>query len=178
MENLREQLLKVNSKANCKVILKWVGTNPDRYKELIDLFLENEYRISQRAAMVVGDLHRVYPFMIIPYLPRVVKNLRNASITDAVKRNSVRILQEIDVPDDLQGDVLDICFTWLADPKMPVAVRAFSMTVCWNICQKIPELMPELRMTIEDWIDQGTPGFKSRGNKILKAMTAYEQRKN
>ncbi len=104
----------------------------------------------------------------------IIQHLHKPDIHDAVKRNIVRILQNVEIPEEHYGEVADVCFTWLEDPNVAVAIRVFSMSVLWNICQKEPELMPELRATIEDWIDYSSTGFKSRGNKVLKMITKYE----
>ena len=89
---------------------------------------------------------------------------------DAVKRNTVRLLQGVDLPEELMGRVVDICFKFLLDVKEPVAVRVFSMQVLYNICLKEPELADELRIVIEEFMPHGTAGFKSRGKRILKGL--------
>ncbi len=64
----------------------------------------------------------------------------------------------------------DSCFTFLSDPKEPIAVKVFSMSVLANITKKQPELRDELRIVIEDQLPYSTPAFKSRGGKILKEL--------
>lgn len=170
------RLSQMKSKQDSFLIADWVGDNTERYHLLTKSFFADEYRESQRAAMVLGHVHDRQPHLIKPYLPQMIEHLRRADIHDAGKRNIVRTLQTVDLPEDLWGKAADICFTFVADPGTAVAIRVFSMTVLWNLCQKIPELMPELRATIEDWLDYGTAGFKSRGKKILKQISAYEQK--
>jgi len=172
--DIKAQLLAMHSRANADLIKEWIGTDKDRFAILVQLFLENEYRVSQRAAMVLGHIHDKYPFLLQPFLPQIIKHLRKPDIHDAIKRNTVRILQNVEIPEEYYGEVADICFTWLEDPNVAVAIRVFSMTVLWNICQKVPELMPELKATIEDWLDYGSAGFKSRGKKVLKMISKYE----
>jgi len=174
--DIKDQLLAEHSKANADLIREWIGEDKDRFAKLVSLFLENEYRVSQRAAMVLGHIHDSSPLLLQPFLPQIIKHLRQPDIHDAVKRNIVRILQNIEIPEEHYGELADICFTWLEDPSVAVAIRVFSMTVLWNICQNVPELMPELRATIEDWLDYGSAGFKNRGNKTLKMISKYEKR--
>ena len=173
--DVKTQLLAEHSKANADLIKEWIGTDKDRFALLVRLFLENEYRVSQRAAMVLGHIHDSYPFLLQPFLGQIIKHLRQPDIHDAVKRNIVRILQNVEIPEEYYGEVADVCFTWLADPNVAVAIRVFSMTVLWNICQKVPELMPELKATIEDWLEYSSTGFKSRGKKVLKMIIKYEK---
>ena len=47
--HLRETILAEHSKANCTRIANWVGSNQQRFDELFGLFLNDEYRVVQRA---------------------------------------------------------------------------------------------------------------------------------
>ena len=76
----------------------------------------------------------------------------------------------MDIPDDLLGITADICFSFLNSCQEPVAIRAHSMTILYNIVKKYPELKEELKVSIEDQIPYGSAGIKNRGNKILKAL--------
>ncbi len=92
----------------------------------------------------------------------------------AVKRNTLKILQFVDIPEDLLGITADICFRLLNDGKEPIAVKVFAMTVIFNIVKKYPELNEELKISIEEQMPFASAGFKSRGNKILKALLKME----
>ncbi|MEJ7671786.1 MAG: hypothetical protein WKF59_03550 [Chitinophagaceae bacterium] len=48
--NLRDEILKEHSKAQCNKIVQWVGDSQKRFEELFHLFLTDEYRVVQRAA--------------------------------------------------------------------------------------------------------------------------------
>jgi hypothetical protein len=47
---LRDAILREHSKANTSAIVKWIGDDKQRFRGLMDLFLEGEYRVTQRAA--------------------------------------------------------------------------------------------------------------------------------
>ncbi len=85
-----------------------------------------------------------HPWLIDPFLEDVIDNL-NHPVHDAVKRNTIGLLQEIEIPDDQMGKVADLCFGYLSSAKEPVAVKAFSMTVLLKIVQHYPELKEELK---------------------------------
>ena len=52
----------------------------------------------------------------------------------------------------------------------PFAVKAFSMTIIYNLTKKYPDIVPELKASITALLPNGSMGIKSRGNKILKAI--------
>ena len=168
--DLKAAILKEHSKAQALLIQQYIGSNQELFDELMTHFFSNEYRVTQRAAWVVSHCVDKYPFLIRPHLEKLVHNLGDKKIHVSVKRNTIRILQEVDVPEDLLGPLADYCFKFLLDPKEAAAVRIFSMTVLYNICKKEPDLANELKVVIQEFLPHGTAGFKSRGNKILKGL--------
>ena len=168
--DIRKQLLTTHSKENTTLIVNYIGSDRERCAALMKLFLYGHYRVIQRAAWVVGDLARVQPQLVMPYLPEMVENLKRADVHVAARRNTVRFFQEIDIPEELWGEVAEICFQFLQSAEEPVAVKVFSMTVLLNIVKKVPELKDELKFAVEEQLPYGTSGFKNRGLKTLKAL--------
>lgn len=168
--NLESEILKEHSKHQCVHIAAWVGADKRRFKELMDLFLKGEYRITQRAAWIVGHCADEHIELILSYLNKMIDRMLEPDVHDAVKRNVVRILQDIEIPRRLTGKVATICFELLASPKEPVAVRVFSMTVLANIARQEPELKNEIRLIIEQHMPTGSAGFRSRGMKVLRQL--------
>ena len=58
----------------------------------------------------------------------------------------------------------------LNSPNEPIAVKAFSMTVIFNLSKKYPDIVPELKASIEYLMPNASAGIKSRSNKILRAI--------
>lgn len=168
--NLKETLLEEHSKNQCRLVVNWVGNDQKRFDELFKLFLADEYRITQRAAWPVSYCVIAHPSLINKHWKTLVSNLNNPCLHDAVKRNSVRFLQNIEIPEKYHGNIMNICFSFLESPKEALAVKVFSMTVLWNLSKLYPEIKPELKLIIEDQMPDQSAGFKSRGKKILKQI--------
>jgi len=134
------------------------------------LFFTNTYRVSQRAAAIVNYCAQKYPILIAPYLEQMIDNLSNVNLHDAVKRNTVRILQFIDIPEKLMGKTANVCFDFLKSGTEPIAVKCFSMSVLYNISKKNPGLNNELKLVIEAQMPYGSAGYKSRAKRILKEL--------
>ena len=67
--------------------------------------------------------------------------------------------------------MFDCCLSYLTDVEETVAVKAFSMTVLYRICQKYPDLKQELIPVIEDNLAYSDKaGLQNRGKKILKKL--------
>jgi len=167
---LREEILKEHSKAQCTKIVNWVGSSQQRFDELFGLFLDNEYRVTQRAAWPVSYCVIANPHFINKHWKKLISNLKKPNLHDAVKRNSIRLLQDIEIPEKYQGELMDICFKYLGSPTEALAVKVFSMSVLGNLAKKYPEIKPELKLLIEDQLPNQSAGFISRGKKILKQL--------
>lgn len=168
--DIRESLLEEHSKSQAQRIAAWIENDPERFAGLITLMLEDEYRVAQRAAWVVTHCLEKNPHLLEPHLEAMVYNLRRPGQHNAIRRNTLRALQYVDIPEELWGETADVAFDLLIDPNEPAAIRVFAMTVIWNICQHVPELSQELKLIIEDQWEHATAGFRSRGRKILKEM--------
>jgi hypothetical protein len=64
--NLESEILGECSKRQCVRIATWIGTDKRRFKELIDLFLRGEYRITQRAAWIIKHCADEHAELVIP----------------------------------------------------------------------------------------------------------------
>lgn len=169
--DLRKQLLKEHSKENTAEIVAFIQSHPKAVADLMDIFFNETYRLIQRSAWVVGDLGRSNPEWIRPYIPKMINNLKRPELHVAVRRNTMRYLQEVEVEEDYWGDLLDIALKLLSKNDETIAVKVFSMTVAFNIIKHIPELKDELRIIIEDQLPYGTAGFVSRGQKTISALS-------
>jgi hypothetical protein len=168
--NLRNEILKEHSKAQCNKIVKWVGKDQMRFDELFQLFLQDEYRMVQRAAWPVSYCVQLNHSFINKHWKDLIQNLQKATLHVAVKRNSIRLLQEIDIPEKYRGEIMNLCFKYLESPTEALAVKVFSMTVLGNLAKYYPEIIPELKLILEDQLPFQTAGFKSRAQKVLKAI--------
>lgn len=168
--NLKEKILDEHSKKQTSQIVNYVGDNRVRFARLVNLFLGKEPLIAQRAAWAVSYCVQSNPDLAQPYLNKFIKNLKQAGLHNAIKRNTMRLLQYVDVPKHLLGSLSNICFAYLSDVKEAIAVRAFSMTVLLNIAKKEPGLKSEIKLVIENMMPHGSAGIRARGKMILKGL--------
>lgn len=168
--NLRETILAEHSKANCTKIVNWIGSNRQRFDELVKLFLNDEYRVVQRAAWPLSEVLMKHPLLVHKHLGKMLAYVKKPGLHNAVKRNTIRILQVVTIPKKLHGTVMNLCFDYLIDPTEKIAVKAFSLTVLQNLAKLYPEIKQELKTIIEDRWEFETAAFHSRAKKILKEI--------
>ena len=167
--NLRETILAEHSKATCDRIVSWVGSSQRNFDELFNLFLNSEYRVNQRAAWPLSYCVIAHPSFISKHFAKLINNLQRPRLHDSVKRNSVRLLQHIDIPKKFHGKVMDICFGYVSSADEPVAIKAFSLSILQNLSKQYPEIKNEIRLIIEERWQHETAAFHSRARKFLKS---------
>jgi len=172
--NIREELIKEHSRTNALKIASYACLSKKNFKELMNCFLDEEYRVAQRAAWSVSWAAQKQPQMITPFIKDLVAQLQRKEVHDAVVRNSVRVLEQIEIPEIYHGEVMNACFGFIEKPSTPVAIKAFSLTILHRLSACYPEIKHELKLIIEDRWDTETAAFKSRGKKILKTLSTVQ----
>jgi hypothetical protein len=166
---LKEELLKEHSLIHAQKISIWAVESKSNLKQLMDAFFSKEKLVVQRASWSASKAYELKPQWFEAYIPHLIACL-DKPIHGSVRRNSLRILQTMDIPESYSGKLIDTLFALLADSKTESAVKAFGMTVAYNIIQHYPELKSELKIIIEDQLPFATPSFKSRAKKIINNL--------
>ena len=165
--NLRAALLEVHSKAQAEKIVEYIGDDPDRFAELMKLFLGPVYRITQRAGWPVSYCIERHPELVEPYFGRLIAQIKLDDTHVAVRRNVMRLLQLVEIPKRYRGRIFDASYALFADISQPVAVRVFAMTVAAKLANGNNDLMNELRLVATSHPDAATAGFRSRARRVL-----------
>jgi len=169
-EQIKTYLDAGHSKELRDEIVAYVGESKSKMKQLMTFFFHKEWRYNQRSSWAVAHLASIHPHLLSPYLPQMVKGLETPK-HDAVIRNTLRIFEDIVIPEDLEGELLDSCMNFLVDLKQAIAIRCFSITVIDKIVQRFPELAPEVIEIINDQLDYPqSAGFKVRARRALKSL--------
>jgi hypothetical protein len=168
--NLLKLILKEHSKATASKIVGYIGSDEARFASLVKIFMQGPYRVTQRAAWPISYCVQNHPELIKGHLEKMIDFADQPGVHGAVKRNTIRFLQFIAIPRNLQGKVFDFCLRCLANPKEPIAIRVFSMTVLSNLAKENPELKNEIIPLIEDQLPFTSAGFRSRGTRVLKEL--------
>jgi hypothetical protein len=156
-----------HSKRQTMAIVEFIGDDARRFAELMKLLFAGEYRLTQRAAWPMNYCAKRRPELIRPYLPKLLDCLKRDDLHDAVKRNVLRLLQDVEIPPRLMGRVYAHCVDLIDDAFEPVAVRAFALTVAARIARSEPDLMNELRLIVRKHLPHTTAAFRKRAREIL-----------
>ena len=168
--NLKQELLKEHSKSQCDKIVAYIGSDKQRFAELMDLFFSGQYRLTQRAAWPFSYCLQHHPELISPYYNRLLDSLLDSGLHESVRRNILRVFQDIVIPTKYHGRLMSCCFEFIQSNVVSAAIKAFSLTVLYHLSEKYKEIRPELKLIIEERWNVEKPSFHARAKKILKSL--------
>lgn len=169
--DLRETILDEHSKEQTAKIVKYIGADEKRFAELMKLFFSGEYGVTQRAAWPMSYCVQKHPSLIQPYFKKILQVLGEPGNHDAVTRNILRLLQDVQIPKRFHGEVMNKCFEYITASDIPSAIKAFALTILENLSNEYPDIRKELQIIIEERFIHESPAFKSRARKILKNIS-------
>lgn len=170
--NIRDELSKqqIHFKTHALAITEFAVSSSENFKELIDCFLSKDVRVAQRAAWSVSWAAKKKPKIVQPYIGVLVDQLKRKDVHNAIIRNSLRILEDLIIPEAFHGETMDTCFQFVQKQETPIAIKAFALTVLFNLSKIYPDIKNELRLIIEENMDYETAAYRSRGKKILARL--------
>jgi len=156
------------SKEQATQIVKWIGSNQQRFDELLHWFLSDDNKIVQRAAWPLSYCIAQHPQLINKHYDTLIAQLQASDKPSAVRRNILRAFDQIpQIPEKYHGIIMDACFRYIEDPEETIASQAFALGILAKLSKLYPEIRQELCTIIESRLPYATPAFKSRAKKIL-----------
>lgn len=169
--DIKDALIAEHSKSQTMRIVKYIGNDKNRFKELMTIILGKDELLSQRGAWVFAFCCDAEPQLLQPYFKQIIKKLKEERNHDAIKRNFMRSLQDAIIPEKFQGEIYDIALNYVLSENEARAARVFGMSVLFNIAKLHPELLTELKAILIDLNTYSdTPSLIARSKGILKEM--------
>ena len=169
ISTLADRLLAGNTRFNMNLVASYIGDDQEKFDELIELMLNADKPLRQRAAWALSIITDNKPRLIKPHETKLIEAFEDFSHT-ALHRCVLRYFASVEISEEKMGEMLNLCYKYLLDNKMPPAVKVHAMQIIFNISEKEPDLKVELKLTLESIIDEGVPAIKSRGGQILKKL--------
>lgn len=143
--------------------------NSEAFPDVLGLCFLEKYPLSMRASRVVQLYCEKYPESIYPYLEQTIEKVLKSKI-DGVKRNFVKIFAEfIDLSRiEDPGLLLNACFGWLQDPGEKPALRIHAMALIQKLGRREPEILNELRATLEMIDEDSEISIRNCAGKMLR----------
>jgi hypothetical protein len=173
------QILCDSSRKVAEIAASCVLDESGRIKQISELIMADEYPYSPRAARVLEICSEHFPelfdkqqHILIPGLQKMRMEGVVRGILKVVANCPVRLTKKN------MGILLGLCFDWLGDISKPVSIRVYAMQYLYNISVQEKEIRDELISILEESYADGTAGFRSRADKILRKLYHFDLNKN
>lgn len=165
-----KQQLSDSSRALVDLTASMVYDEPLLLKLLIEVCWLDKDPWSNRASRVVSVCCCRFPDLLKPYASSIINNLI-ALNSEGVIRNLLKIFAEVPIKlsNKNKSILLNLCFDYLSMSNA-ISVKVYSMQILCNLSDEIPAIKRELYSLIEEQLPESSPGFKSRGEKIMKKL--------
>ena len=151
------------------LLISEVIKSESHFNTLLQLALHEKEPVAWRASWILDGSDEKKPGLASKYIPKIVRALPEVE-SKGTLRSLLRLLSRHNIPEEEQGLLIDLCFSYLVSELYPVAVKAHAMQIIYNHVLIYPELKGEFITVIEDQAKNNSVGFKARGNILLKQM--------
>jgi len=150
------------------LIAKEIASEPKQMQKLWD-FAIGTHEKSWRASWLMDKVYDEAPQLVRPYIPLMIELIPDLEC-QSKQRQFLKLISIEPLPKPISGHFINRCFDLLISNSTPVAVRVYAMQILFNFSQQEPDIKNELALVIEEHMNEGTAGFKSRGKRILRKL--------
>ncbi len=169
MYNLSHRLSQSEIKDLCGLTQ---GEHNDKLKEeLYQLTLDADRRVAVNALWVFTHFAVVdNEWLYAKHNQLIDRCLKEQDVTKLRLMLTLLLRQPFD-EEDIRTDFIDYCLMRLTDPKSPYAVRALCIKLAYEQMRYWPELLNELRQTLElISCEPLSPGLRSAWRQVMKKL--------
>lgn len=133
-----------------KLAVRQMEHQPQLIVDARKMMFNIDQQKSMRAAWLMVHAAFEYPELVKKQLPYIIKLLHQSNLHTGTIRSSIRLFQELELPEKYCAPLFDICIHHTKNSAMPHAVRAFSINILGLICKKYPELKHEVLLVLSE----------------------------
>ena len=143
-------------------------------EQLYQLTLDADRRVATNALWVFTHFSAVDNEWLYAKHDQLIDRCLNEKDATKLRLMLNLLLRQPYTEEDIRTDFIDFCLTRLADTKSPYAVRAQCIKLAYMQMRYWPELLNELRQTLEMIsCEPLSPGLRSAWRQVIKKSTPY-----
>ena len=140
-------------------------------EQLYQLTLDSDRRVATNALWVFTHFAAVDMEWLYAKHDQLINRCLNEKDATKLRLMLNLLLRHPYTEEDIRTDFIDFCLTRLADPKSPYAVRAQCIKLAYEQMRYWPELLNELRQTLEMIsCEPLSPGLRSAWRQVMKKL--------
>ena len=163
METELEYILTNFNKA---AMISYIATHPENFEEMLELAISHKQPYSWRAAWLLWSCMEKNDQRLRGYINRLIDSIPSKG--DAQQREMFIILQKMELTEESEGTLFNICVdVWEKIHKKP-SVRFNAFKLITKIARRYPELSKEINYLTQD---QYLDSLSSNARKSILKMS-------
>lgn len=147
------------------------GRNNSLKEQLYQLTLDADRRVATNALWVFTHFALADNEWLYAKHDQLIDRCLNEKDATKLRLMLNLLLRQPFDEEAIRTDFIDFCLTRLADPKSPYAVRALCIKLAYEQMKYWPELLNELRQTLEMIsCEPLSPGLRSAWRQVMKKL--------
>lgn len=140
-------------------------------EQLYQLTLDNDRRVAVNALWVFTHFALADNEWLYAKHDQLIDRCLKEQDTTKLRLMLNLLLRQPFTEEDIRTDFIDFCLMRLTDPKSPYAVRALCIKLAYEQMRYWPELLNELRQTLElISCEPLSPGLRSAWRQVMKKL--------
>ena len=140
-------------------------------EQLYQLTLDNDRRVATNALWVFTHFALADNEWLYAKHDQLIDRCLNEKDATKLRLMLNLLLRQPHTEEDIRTDFIDYCLMRLTDPKSPYAVRAQCIKLAYEQMRYWPELLNELRQTLEMIsCEPLSPGLRSAWRQVMKKL--------
>ena len=140
-------------------------------EQLYQLTLDNDRRVAVNALWVFTHFALADNAWLYAKHDQLIDRCLKEQDVTKLRLMLTLLLRQPYTEEDIRTDFIDFCLMRLTDPKSPYAVRALCIKLAYEQMRYWPELLNELRQTLElISCEPLSPGLRSAWRQVMKKL--------
>ncbi len=173
--DVKKEIRKENSKTQASKLADYVGNNPSRFKALVEVYLNGPYRVTQRAAWLMGICVEQHPNLIAPHLKKLLDFLSKPNLHDTVKKDSRLPKEKLSESEIFQCihvmGTVDFVINRLVHEECTMNFVDFHCMHVKYLCTNV-DALPESTKYLDEYADDQRAHVKYSGSHVARHRTS------
>ena len=168
--DLKAEFSKVCNKKDAIRVAEYIFRHPDRLKDLIELFTDNDKSYSHRAGWTLNTLNTIKVVDLSMHTEDLVELFLSESVLNSSIRNILHVFRNLGFDENQEGMILDKCFGLLEDIQTQAAIKCLAVETIYRIAKQQPVLLEELKTIMSFQLEYSSSAFGTTYRKYSKLI--------
>ncbi|MFO8067834.1 MAG: hypothetical protein R6U11_09665 [Bacteroidales bacterium] len=150
-------------------MISFLNSHPECFDEAINLAITENQPFSWRSAWLLWSCIEENDARVRQHIMSIIKSIKNKK--DGHQRELIKILSKMELNEEEEGFVFDICVTLWEKTRSAPSVRYHALLMILKIADKHPELKNEIAFLLQNhYLESLSPGVKNAVGRIAQEV--------